>query len=97
MIATLMISMLFGAALGQRFNVMVLVPAMAVVLLLSIGAGVAHPQAAWEIIKMAASAAIGLQCGYFCGILIRHFLVAAPSQGTSPLAAAETSTHHAAR
>jgi hypothetical protein len=97
MIATLMIGMLFGAALGQRFNVMVLVPAMAVVLLLSIGAGVAHPQAAWEILKMAASAAMGLQCGYFFGILIRHFLVAAPSQRTSSIATAKTSTHHAAR
>lgn len=97
MIATSMISFLFGAVLGQRFNVVVLVPAMAVILFLSAGAAVTHPQVAWGVVKMAAGAAICLQCGYFFGIIIRHFLVAAPSQGTSSLAGAETSTRHAAR
>lgn len=97
MIATSMISFLFGAVLGQRFNVVVLVPAVAVVLFLSVGAAVTHPQVVWGIAKMAASAAICLQCGYFFGIIIQHFLLSAPSQGTSSLAGAETSTRHAAR
>ena len=96
MIATSMISFLFGAGLGQRFNVVVLVPAVAIVLVLSVGAGFAHPQAAWWIVRMAAAAAICLQCGYFAGIVTRHLLAAEPSGGSSPLARAETSTRHAA-
>ena len=39
MISISMISFLFGAALGQRFNVVVLIPAMAIVLVLAVGAG----------------------------------------------------------
>jgi hypothetical protein len=96
MFAASMISFLFGAALGQRFNVVVLVPAVAIVLFLSVGAGFAHPQAAWWIIRMAGAGAICLQCGYFVGIVTRHFLAAEPSGGSPPLARAETSTRHAA-
>jgi NADH:ubiquinone oxidoreductase subunit 6 (subunit J) len=96
MIAASMISFLFGAVMGQRFNVVVLVPAVAVMLVLSVGAGFAHPQAAWWITRTAAAGAICLQCGYFAGIAIRHFLAAEPSGESSPLARAETSTRHAA-
>ena len=74
MIAASMISFLFGAVLGQRFNVVVLVPAVAIVLFLSVGAGFAHPQAVWWIVRMAAAGAICLQCGYFSGIVARHLL-----------------------
>jgi len=96
MIATSMISFLFGAVLGQRFTVLVLIPAMVVVMVIAMGAAITHPQTAWWITAMAAAAALCLQCGYFAGILIRHFLAAAPSQ-ESPLAGAETSTRPAIR
>jgi len=97
MLAISMICLLLGAVLGQRFTVLVLVPAMAIVMVLSVGAGWTHPQYAWWIVKMAGAAAICLQCGYFAGIIIRHFLVAVPSQ-QSPLAGAENASHrHAAR
>jgi hypothetical protein len=94
MIAASMISFLFGAVLGQRFNVVVLVPPVAIVLVLSVGAGFAHPQAAWWIVRMAGAGAICLQCGYFAGIVTRHLLAADRSGGSSPLARAETSTRH---
>jgi hypothetical protein len=97
MITLSMISFLFGAALGQRFNVVVLIPAMAIVLALSVGAGVTHAQPAWWIVLMAATDVICLQFGYFAGIGIRHYLVAASSRGSSPLTPAETSARHAAR
>jgi len=97
MIAASIISFLCGAVLGQRFNVLVLVPAIAIVFTLSVIAGFAHPQGAWWIIRMAASGAICLQCGYFFGIVIRHFLATEPLEETSPLVSAETSTRHAAR
>ena len=96
MITVSMISFLFGAALGQRFNVVVLLPAMAIVLVLSVAAGVTSAQTAGWIVTMAAMAALCLQFGYFAGIGVRHFLVATPSQGSS-LAGAETPARHAVR
>jgi len=96
MIATSMISFLFGAVLGQRLTVLVLIPAIVIVMVLAVGAAITHPHASWWIIAMAAAAAVCLQCGYFAGIFIRHFLAATPSQ-ESPLAGAETSTRHAVR
>jgi disulfide bond formation protein DsbB len=95
MITLSMISFLFGAALGQRFNVVVLIPAMAIVLVLSAGAGLTQAQTAWWIVLMAATAATCLQFGYFVGIGIRHFLVAATLRRSSPLE--HTSARHAAR
>ena len=97
MIATSMISFLFGAVLGQRFTVLVLIPAMVIVIVLAVGAAVTHPQASWWIIAMAAAAAVCLQCGYFAGMFIRHFMLNVPSQSPSSLAGAQTSTRHAAR
>ena len=90
------ISFLFGAALAQRFKIMVLMPAMAIVLILAVGAGVMQAQTVWWIILMAAATATCLQFGYFAGIGIRHFLAAAPSRESSPLTSAETSARHAA-
>jgi hypothetical protein len=95
-IALSTISFLFGAALGQRFKVVVLMPAMPIVLILAVGAGVTYAQTAWWIVLMAAAAATCLQFGYFAGIGIRHFMVAVPSRESSPLTSAETSARHAA-
>ena len=97
MITISMISFLFGAALGQRFNVVVLIPAMAIVLVLAVGAGATHAQTNWWIVVMAATASICLQCGYFTGIGIRHFLWLHSRENRRHLAAADTSARHAAR
>jgi hypothetical protein len=97
MIALSMISLLVGAALGQRFKVMVLMPAIAIVLVLAVGTGVAHAQTAWSIVLMAVAAATCLQIGYLIGIFIRHVLVAALSRRSSPLTSPETTARHAAR
>jgi hypothetical protein len=97
MITISMISFLFGAALGQRFNVLVLMPAMPIVLVLSAAAGITNGQTAWWVVLMVASAAMFLQFGYFAGIGIRHYLVATPSEGSSPLGPVDTSARHAAR
>jgi Na+-translocating ferredoxin:NAD+ oxidoreductase RnfD subunit len=96
MLAISMTCLLLGAALGQRFTVRVLVPTMAIVMALSVGAGWSHPHAAWWIVKIAGVAAICLQCGYFAGIISRHFLTAMRSQRSSRLAGAETQRHHPA-
>ena len=91
MISFSMISFLFGAALGQRFKVLVLVPAMAIVITIALGAGVIQAQGAWWIVLMAVSASTCLQFGYFAGIGVRQFLEAAPSTGAPRLRSAE---HH---
>jgi hypothetical protein len=89
MISFSMISFLFGAALGQRFKVLVLVPAMAIVIMIALGAGVMQAQSAWWIVLMAVSASTCLQFGYFAGIGVRQFLAAAPSTG-----ALRSAEHH---
>ena len=96
MILASTISFLFGIALAQRFNVTALVPAMAIVMVLSSVAGIAHPQSAWEIVKTAGIAALCLQCGYFAGIIIRYSFSDARPEGSTPVTNAEPSTHRTA-
>jgi hypothetical protein len=93
------ISLLVGALLGQRFKVMVLMPATAIVLVVAIGTGVTHAHTAWSIILMAAAAATSMQIGYLIGIGIHHVLAAALSSRSSPLTSptASTSAQHPAR
>ena len=83
MVSLSMISFLFGAALGQLFKVVVLVPAMVIVILLSLEAGVTHAQNARWIVLMAFSASACLQLGYFAGLGIRDFLAAARTRRAS--------------
>jgi hypothetical protein len=97
MITTLLISFLVGAALAQRFKVMVLMPATVIVLVLAAGTGVTRAQTAWSIILMAVTAGTSLQIGYLAGLFIRHALVAALSRRPSPLTSPETPARHAAR
>ena len=72
MITLSMISLLVGAALGQRFKVIVLMPVIAIVLVLVVATGVSLAQTAWTIVLMVATAATCLQIGYFVGIAIHH-------------------------
>ncbi len=87
------VSFLAGAALGQRFKVMVLMPAMLIVLGISIATGIAHAQSAWAIALMVAIAATCLQIGYFVGIGVRHVLSTKPSSLASPATAPRHATH----
>jgi len=88
---------LVGAALGQRFKVMVLMPVIAIVLVLVVATGVSLAETAWAIALMAATAATCLQIGYFVGIAIHHVLSATVSPSSSPLTSPETPARHAAR
>ena len=98
MILLSMVSLLVGALLGQRFKVMVLMPATPIVLILAVGTGVAHAQTAWSIVLMAAAAAISMQIGYLVGIGIHHILAAALSRSSPPTSlTASTSARHPAR
>jgi hypothetical protein len=67
-----MISFLVGALLGQRFQVMVLVPAIAIAFVLAIGTGVRPAHTGWAIVLI--STAATMQIGYFAGLVIRHLV-----------------------
>ena len=92
-----MVSLLVGMVLGQRFKVLVLMPATAIVLVLAVGAGVTQARTAWSIVLMAAAAATSMQIGYLVGIGVHHVLAAALSRRSSPLTPTTTSAPHAAR
>jgi len=68
------VSLTAGALLAQRFKFIVLVPATLVVVLLAIGAGLAQAEGVWSTVLMIAAASVGIQTGYFVGMLIQHGL-----------------------
>jgi hypothetical protein len=86
------ISLLIGAVLGQRFKVLVLMPATAIVLVLAVATGVTQAQTAWSIVLTATAAATSMQIGYLIGIGIRHVLAAVWSSRSSPLTSPTAST-----
>jgi hypothetical protein len=97
MITISMISFFAGVALGQRFKVMVLMPAIAIVLVLAVGSGVTHTQTAWSIVLTAVLAAVCLQIGYLTGIFVHHVHVAALSRRSSSITSSEAQARHPAR
>jgi hypothetical protein len=78
-----MISVLAGMVLGQRFKVLILVPAIVVALLVSVGFGITRGGTVWSISLMAAATAASVQIGYLVGIGIRHFLLVARASKSS--------------
>ncbi len=71
------ISLLVGMVLGRRFKVLVLVPAIALTLMLTIGTGIVRADALWAIVATAVATIASLQIGYLAGTGIRHLMVAA--------------------
>ena len=72
--ALLLISLLLGMVLGQRFKVLALLPAMAFLLLVAIGAGMAGAQGPWPTALMTVGALASLQFGYLAGVSVRYLL-----------------------
>jgi membrane protein DedA with SNARE-associated domain len=61
-----------GGLLAQRFRILVLAPATFVMVVIAIAVGVAGTSSAWSIISMIATASVGIQIGYFLGMLIQR-------------------------
>jgi hypothetical protein len=78
------VSVTAGALLARRFKIIVLVPATLVVALLAVGAGLAQTRGVWSILLMIAAASVGLQTGYFAGMLIQYGLGFRLARGPSP-------------
>jgi hypothetical protein len=71
MLTLSIISLLAGAALEQRFKVLILAPAILLTILIGIGAATACLDAAWTVGAATAVAIAGLQMGYILGIAFR--------------------------
>jgi hypothetical protein len=70
------LSLLAGMVLGQRFKVLILIPAIAASLIVAVAAGIARADDIWSIVMMAVLAATSLQIGYLGGTAIRVMIVA---------------------
>ena len=94
MMTLAIISLLAGMVLGQRFKVLILVPATALALAFTVGVGIAQAEAVWSIVQMAAVTAAALQIGYLAGIGIRHGLVAARASRVRATSLAASARRH---
>ena len=76
MMTVAILSMLFGVALGLRFKVLVLFPAILMSLVLNAGIAAAQGNDLWATLLAIALSAIGIQVGFLGGISARYFLMA---------------------
>ncbi len=97
--AVSIISLLIGMVQAQRFKVFALVPAMAVVILLAIGAEVARGAGFWPMALFAVLAMVSVQIGYLAGMAVRSVPAAgrASKLGTTFEAGAQQSASRHAR
>jgi hypothetical protein len=65
------ISMLAGIALGLRYKVLVLVPAITLTIMFAVMGGIAHGDRLWSILFATAILGTAVQFGYLAGIMIR--------------------------
>jgi hypothetical protein len=72
-----LLGLLVGTVLGQRFRVLVLVPAMAVLLPMAIGVAAFSHQGLETIALLTALTVGTLQIGYLLGVAVRHSLATA--------------------
>jgi hypothetical protein len=77
LLAVAIVMLLVGMALGQRFTVLILAPAIPLVLATAIGLGVARSQAPWAIALAAVVAVACLQIGYLLGLGVRQLILTA--------------------
>jgi membrane protein DedA with SNARE-associated domain len=78
------ICFLVGVVLAQYCKVLALLPAMPIALFLAIVVGVASPSAIWTTVLVAAANVVGLQMGYFVGIIL-HSLLTRTAAAPTPL------------
>ena len=72
---TSIVCLLAGLVLGQRFKVLVLVPATGLMVVLTVGGGLAGGYAFRFLVFVAVAAAVSLQVGYLLGPGIHQVLI----------------------
>jgi hypothetical protein len=65
------ISVLAGIALGLRYKVFILVPAVGLIIMFAVAGGVAHGDRLWSILLAMMILGTAVQFGYLAGIMIR--------------------------
>jgi membrane protein DedA with SNARE-associated domain len=95
--AIMLVCLLVGVALGQRFKVLVLVPGSGLAFIAVVLVGIARAEAAWTMVLMSIGVVVSLQIGYLAGAAIRRLLVAARASRlrTSLLGASMQARHPA--
>jgi hypothetical protein len=66
------VSLIAGGLLAQRFKIIVVAPATFVIAVVAIGVGITQKNDFWSIIFIMATATVGMQLGYFVGVLIQY-------------------------
>jgi hypothetical protein len=77
------IHVLAGAALGLRFKVMILVPALTLTMLFAAMVGVTRGDQFWSIAVAMILLGTAIQVGYLVGILIRAKIASVRAQQTA--------------
>ena len=72
MLAPVVLSLLIGMVLAQRFKVLILFPAFALAFILAVATVIGRSDAAWTAGVIATVLISGLQIGYLFGIGVRH-------------------------
>ena len=75
MTVVLLVCVFVGAVLGQRFKVLILLPAMLPTVAFATIVVAVQGATAWHILAAALLAATSLQIGYIAGIGVRHFTI----------------------
>jgi hypothetical protein len=65
------ISVLAGIALGLRYKVFALVPAVTLTMMFAVMGGIAHGDRLWSILLTMAILGVAVQFGYLAGLMIR--------------------------
>jgi hypothetical protein len=73
----LIVWLLIGLVLGQRFKILVLVPTIVLVVALTLTIGIARADAFWPIVLKTVIAITSLQLGYFLGNCLRGWVLQA--------------------
>jgi|SRR5450631_2365513 hypothetical protein len=76
MMKLLVLSLIFGAALGLRFNVLILLPAILLSLTLNAGIAAAQGYGLWDTLLATALSITGIQIGFLGGFSSRYFITA---------------------
>jgi hypothetical protein len=77
------IHVLAGAALGLRFKVMILVPALTLTMLFAAMVGVTRGDQFWSVAVAMILLGTAIQVGYLAGILIRAKIASVRAQRTA--------------
>src|SRR5262245_4700282 len=84
MIWLAIVSLVAGGLLARHFKIIVLVPATLVIVAIAIAVGELRTTDIWSIALIIAIPSVGIQVGYFFGVLIQYGLSALMARGPSP-------------